>query len=110
MLPLVRSSRLLKDRFDWADRLTSPTVDALLRIDIELLFLFKLFGLVLGRMNAIHRTHIYTSGILYVDARLGNNVGHLILLASGINLSSKSTSASQLNQLETHCKSLPGFA
>jgi hypothetical protein len=61
-------------------------------------------------VDAIHRADIYTGGILYVDARLGNNVGHLILLESGINFSSKSTSASQLNQLETHCKTLPGFS
>jgi hypothetical protein len=61
-------------------------------------------------MNAVHGADIHTSGILHVDARLGNNIGHLILLESGINSSSKSTSASQLNQLDTHCKSLPGFS
>src|SRR5438132_483912 len=75
VLPLVRSGRLLKNRLYGADRLACPTVDTLLGIDIEFFFFFELFSLIFCRMNAIHRTDIHTSSILYVDARLSIDIG-----------------------------------
>src|SRR4030095_4770091 len=82
VLPLLRSRRLFEDRFDRTDGLTSPTVDALLRIDIELVFFLEFFGLVFGRMDAIDRTDIDTSGILHAYAGLSNDIGHLSFLLS----------------------------
>src|SRR5205823_13032220 len=77
VLPLVRSGRLLKDRLYGADRLACPTVDTLLGIDIEFFFFFELLSFIFCRIDAIHRTHIHTSSIIYVDARLSNDIGHI---------------------------------
>src|SRR5262245_44066471 len=82
VLPLLWRRRLLEDRFDRADRLASSTVDALLRIDIELVFFLEFFLLVFGWMDAIDRTDIDTSGILHAYAGLSNDIRHLSFLLS----------------------------
>jgi hypothetical protein len=77
VFPLVWSRGLLENRFDGADRFASAAVDALFRVDIELVFLLEFFGLVFGRMDAIDRTDIDAGGIFDVYARLSNDIGHL---------------------------------
>jgi hypothetical protein len=66
---------LLKDRADWTGRLTRAAVDALIRINEELLHVFVV-ALALGRMNAIHRTDIDTGAIFKAHAWANNYVRH----------------------------------
>src|SRR4030095_10994498 len=77
LFPFLWSRRLLKDRFYRTNRLAGATIDALVGIDIEFIFLLEFFGLVFGRMDTIDRANIDTSGILNFYARLGNDIGHL---------------------------------
>jgi hypothetical protein len=56
--PLVGHSGLFKDGRYGAGRLASPTINALIRVDIELFTLIK-SRLIGGRMNTIDGTNIY---------------------------------------------------
>jgi len=49
-------------------------------------------------MDAIDRADIDTSRIFDIDAGLSNDIGHLFLLESDLNSTSKSISASQLKR------------
>jgi hypothetical protein len=83
LLPFFWCRRFLKNGGDGTGRLASATIDALVRIDIQLLNRIKIF-LALCRMDAVNRADIHTGCILYTDARLSNNVGHgkdILLLA-----------------------------
>jgi hypothetical protein len=83
LLPFFWCRRFLKNGGDGTGRLTSTTIDALVRIDIQLLNRIKIFFALCG-MDAVHRADIHAGRILYTDARLSNNVGHgkdILLLA-----------------------------
>jgi hypothetical protein len=83
LLPFFWGRRFLKNSGHGTGRLASATIDALVRIDIQLLNRIKIF-LALCRMDAVNRADIHTGCILYTDARLSNNVGHgkdILLLA-----------------------------
>src|SRR4030095_228801 len=99
LFPLLWSRRLFEDRFDRTDGLTSPTVDALLRIDIELVFFLEFFGLVFGRMDAIDRTDIDTSGILHAYAGLRHEIGYLLFLLRSRTFSLLANRLAQVNKI-----------
>src|SRR6266511_696066 len=69
VLPLVRHRVLGEDRRHRALRLARPAVDALLGIDEE-------HRIVIGGVDAIHRTDIDAARVLDADAGLGDDVGH----------------------------------
>jgi len=77
VLPLVRYRSFLKNRLYGANRLTGAAVDAFLRVDVELFFLFEI-GLTFRRVNTIYRANVDACGVFGVDTGLGNNVGHLL--------------------------------
>lgn len=58
-----------------AHRYAGATIDALLRIYIELRSLSKL-ALVLPGMDAIHRASIYASGILHANTGFCDDISH----------------------------------
>ena len=63
------------------DRNTGAAVNALSGIDVQLRhFIERWAAIVIGaafrRMDAIHRAHIYTGGILGSDAGFGDDVGN----------------------------------
>jgi hypothetical protein len=77
VLPLLRHSTLLKNSIYWAGWLTCTTVNALVRVDIKHLGLVE--TLFAGsRMNAIHGTYINAGGILDTNARLRDDIGHVL--------------------------------
>src|SRR5712692_7202350 len=67
VLPLHRRLVLGEDRLHWADRLTGPTVDALIGMDEEL---------VRALVDAVDWADLHAGLILYADARLGDDVRH----------------------------------
>jgi hypothetical protein len=73
--PFFGGRGFLKNGGDRTGGLASTTVDALIRIDIQLLNRLELL-LVLRGMDAIDRADIHAGCILYTDTRLSNNVGH----------------------------------
>src|SRR5579863_557806 len=73
--PLFRQIIECEDGRDWTDRDAGAAVNAFDRIDVEQ-FRGTVVGLVLLRMNAIHRTRIHASGVFGADARLSDYVGH----------------------------------
>src|SRR6202008_2911905 len=70
VLPLIGRLVLGEDRLHRAHRLTSPAVDALVRMDVEHRLAF---------IDAIHRTDLDTGLVLHVDARFSDDVRHQIL-------------------------------
>src|SRR5439155_927180 len=56
-------------------------VDAFIRVDVEHLDRFVV-GLVRRRMDAVDRTNLDTGIVLGADARLCNDVGHVVTLPS----------------------------
>src|SRR4029078_8451339 len=70
-LPLLGGVVLVEDRLDRADRLTSTAVDALVGGDVEH---------ALALVDAVDRTLVDAGPVLEVDARLGDDVGHQVLL------------------------------
>src|SRR4030095_4420831 len=74
-LPLLRYITVLPDRFHRADRLARPTVDAYLRVDVEL-SLRREVGLPRRGMDAVHPAHLDTGLVLHVDTRFSDHVGH----------------------------------
>jgi hypothetical protein len=57
----------MEDRFDWAFRNASLTIDALFGMDVQ-----HLFPLI----KALDRANYNAIGVSAANARLGNNVGH----------------------------------
>ena len=74
--PLFRQVILGKDGRHWACWNARATVDALNRIDVQLLGLAEARFVLLG-VDAIHRTCVYTGGVLGADTRFCNDVCHL---------------------------------
>jgi hypothetical protein len=66
--PLARDVRIRENRLDGTLRLTRTTIDAFVRMDVELIF---------GLINAIDRANLDATRVLRLDAWLGNDVGHI---------------------------------
>src|SRR5262245_23610580 len=64
-----------KNRLDRTRRHARPTVDALVRVDVEHLH-GREIGLVLPGMDAIDRAHVDAGAVLGPDARLSDDVSH----------------------------------
>src|SRR5262249_12860895 len=76
VLLFVRWNRtLFEDSVHGACRLTGAAVNALIRINKELLDVLVV-AFTLRRMNAIHRTDVYTGTVFKSHAGAGNHVRH----------------------------------
>src|SRR5690606_34170183 len=71
--PLVGHVVLVVDGLDRTDRLTSTTVDAFVRVDVEH---------PLALVDAVHGALVDARLVEHVDAGLGDHVGHWALLES----------------------------
>src|SRR5215213_2167509 len=71
VLPLLRGVVLVEDRLDGADRLAGAAVHALVGVDVEHPLAF---------VDAVDRALVDARPVLQVDARLGDDVGHQVLL------------------------------
>src|SRR5690606_4135627 len=69
VLPLLRHVVLGEDGFDGALRLAGTAVDALIGVDVVLIFTF---------VNAVHGAHFDTGCIFGADAGFGDNEGHWV--------------------------------
>jgi hypothetical protein len=56
MLPFFRQGVVLEDSLNGTNRLAGPAINALVRVDIKLVYLLKRLCLILRRMDAIDRT------------------------------------------------------
>jgi len=74
--PLLRQVVLRKDGRNRASRNTSATVDALDRVNEQLVSL-GVAVFVLFWVNTIDRTGVYTGGVLRADTGFCNDVCHL---------------------------------
>jgi hypothetical protein len=63
MLPFFRQGVVLEDSLNGTNRLAGPAINALLRVDIELMYLCEGLRFVFCRMYAIDRANIHTGGI-----------------------------------------------
>jgi hypothetical protein len=70
--PLSRDRELVKYGVHRTDCLTIGAIDAVIRIDIK-------HFLIVGTMNAVHRTHLDARSIFDVDAGLGYYERHLVI-------------------------------
>src|SRR5450756_1209551 len=70
--PLLGDVVLVEDGLDRADRLAGPAVDALVRLDVERSLPF---------VDAVDRALFDAGPVQHVDARLGDDVGHPLLLS-----------------------------
>ena len=77
LFPLVGYFFLRKDGFDRAGINTEATIDTFFGMDEELLPVF------IFPVDAVDRANIDAGGIFDTDTRLGNDVGHVCLLADG---------------------------
>src|SRR6185312_1959004 len=75
-LPLLGQLVLGEDRGDWTRLHAGIAVDALGGVDVELLVLVEV-GLVLRRVDAVHRTDLDARVVLHADAGLCDHVRHL---------------------------------
>jgi hypothetical protein len=83
LLPFLGNGRFLENSRHRAGRFARATVNALVRIDIELLAGLE-SRLALSRMDAVYRADIDTGSIFHTHAWLGNYIGHsedILLLA-----------------------------
>src|SRR3954465_13356990 len=80
-LPLVGQLVLGEARVDRARLDAGVAVDALLRVDVELLHLVVV-RVLRRRMDAVDRAHLDARVVLRADARLGDDVGHCLLGSS----------------------------
>jgi hypothetical protein len=80
--PLLGQIVLGEDGRDRADRNASAAVNALDRVNEQLIGI-AVTGFVFLRVNAIDRTGVYTGGVLGADTRFCNDICHLFL-APGI--------------------------
>jgi hypothetical protein len=72
---LFRYFSFRENGFHGTFRNTGPTVDAFLRIDIQLLVWIEIRFVTAG-MNAIHRTGIHASGVFYANTGFTDNESH----------------------------------
>ena len=89
-VPLLGKVILREDRRNWADWYASATVDALDRVNEELVNLFEpraavVVVCVLFRMDAVHRAGIHTGRILSPDTGFCDYVRHCAILLSRSN-------------------------
>src|SRR5260221_10275509 len=101
-LPLLREIIQRENCRHRTDRNTSPAVNALSGIDIQLRHFTErraaiVIGAVFRRMDTIHGAHIYTGGILCSEARFGDDVGHRAPPMHGPYQASTSVSAAACN-------------
>src|ERR1051325_1284366 len=75
VLPLFRRLVERENRLHRTRRNAGAAVDALVRMDEQLVRTFEL-GLVLPRMDAVDRADIDTGGVLRADAGFGNDIRH----------------------------------
>ena len=73
--PLLRQVVLREDGRDWAGRNAGAAVDALDRIDEELLGLAEAVFILFG-VDAIDRTCVHTGGVLGADTGFCNDICH----------------------------------
>src|SRR5262249_28393886 len=73
--PFLRRFVEREDGLDGARGHAGAAVDALVRMNIKHLGRLKR-GLVLSRVDAVHRTDVHARGILGPDARLANDIRH----------------------------------
>src|SRR5882724_6270104 len=73
--PLFRQILQRKNRRHRTHWHARAAVDAFRRIDVQLLLGLEP-GLVLARMNAVHRADVHARSVLGADARLGDYVSH----------------------------------
>ena len=66
--PLGRYVGVRKDRLNGALGLAGPAIDALVWVNVELIFTV---------INAVDRTNLDAAGVLGPDTRLDNDVGHV---------------------------------
>jgi hypothetical protein len=78
--PLLRQIVRGKDCRNRAGRNTSAAVDALDRIDEELIGRGESVFVLLG-VDAIDRTRVYAGGVLGADTRFCNHVSHLVIFS-----------------------------
>lgn len=69
VLPLFRNLGFRKDRFWRARGNASAAIDAIIGIDVEHIIL-------IGAVDAVHRTYVDAAFVLNVNARFGDNIGH----------------------------------
>src|ERR1700738_1121366 len=74
-LPLLRQIFEGENGRHRADRDASAAIDAFGRINVELLFVFKL-RLVLAGMDAVDRANVHAGAIFCADTGFGNHVSH----------------------------------
>src|SRR5581483_8276677 len=79
-LPLLREIVLREDGRNWAHRYASATINTLNGINIEH-FVVGEPGLVLLRVDAVHRASIHASCILGSNAWFSNHVCHSISIS-----------------------------
>src|SRR5262245_61995657 len=79
VLALLRHIVLGEDSGNRASRVTSTSIDPLLRMDVKHRGGLEL-GFVFLRVDAVHRTCVHASRVLRADARFTNNVCHRISL------------------------------
>src|SRR5688572_8444395 len=75
MGPFLGNEVLREDRLDGTGWLAGSAIDANLGIDVQHRFLLEI-GLIFPRMDAVHGTDVHARGVLRVDARFGNHIGH----------------------------------
>ena len=85
-VPLFWNFTFFKNRFYWAFRFTSATIDTFLRINVKHIFIFRDKSVyfcfcastffILRAMNTIYGANFYTGGITGSYTRFSNNVRH----------------------------------
>jgi hypothetical protein len=76
VVPLLGKIISSVNRRYWADRDAGATVDALHRVDEELVDVFMLAALVFFGVDAVHRTRVNTGRILGSDAGFRDYISH----------------------------------
>jgi hypothetical protein len=74
LLQIGRDVLFRKDRSDGTLGLARAAIDALVRMDEQLLGTF---------VYAVHWTHVHTGAVLGIDAGFGNDVRHVVFPSCG---------------------------
>jgi hypothetical protein len=77
LLPFFWDCRLFKDSCNRTCRFTGTTVNAFIGVYIKQFSLFKT-SLACCRMDAIDGANIYAGSVFYPNARLSDNIGHVL--------------------------------
>src|SRR5437870_11026815 len=100
VLPLIGRLVFREDRLHRTHRLTGAAVDAFVRMDEEHRVAF---------VDAVHRTHLDAGLVLYVDARLGNDIRHLSLRSRELRGAFSSTEPPDLVPESAQCVKHSGY-